>query len=67
MTSITVNGKAQALTGQPTITEMLQELGLAEKRVAVELNREIIPRSLHGETRLKAGDCIEIVHAIGGG
>lgn len=67
MTSIRVNGKAQALAGQPTITEMLQELGLAEKRVAVELNREIVPRSLHGETRLKAGDRIEIVHAIGGG
>lgn len=67
MTSITVNGKTQALTGQPTITEMLQELGLAEKRVAVELNQGIVPRSLHGETRLKAGDRIEIVHAIGGG
>ena len=67
MTSITVNGKAQALTGQPTITEMLQELGLTQKRVAVELNRDIIPRSLHGEIRLKAGDRIEIVQAIGGG
>jgi sulfur carrier protein len=67
MTSITVNGKAQALTGQPTITEVLQELGLAQKRVAVELNRDIIPRTLHGEIRLKAGDRIEIVQAIGGG
>jgi sulfur carrier protein len=67
MTSITVNGKAEALTGQPTITEMLRELGLAQKRVAVELNRDIIPRSLHGEIRLKAGDRIEIVQAIGGG
>jgi sulfur carrier protein len=67
MSSYTVNGKAQALAGQPTIEEMLQELGLGEKRVAVELNREIVPRSLHAKTRLNAGDRIEIVHAIGGG
>lgn len=67
MTSITVNGESRTLEHSPSITSLLEQLGLAEKRVAVELNREIVPRSLHDETRLKDGDQVEIVHAIGGG
>lgn len=67
MTSITVNGEAQSLPESHSITGLLEQLGLAEKRVAVELNGEIVPRGLHGETRLKDGDQVEIVHAIGGG
>jgi sulfur carrier protein len=42
-------------------------LQLGERRVAVELNLDIVPRSLHASTQLQAGDVLEIVHAIGGG
>jgi sulfur carrier protein len=43
------------------------QLGLADKRVAMEVNLEIIPRSRYGDQPLKDGDKVEIVHAIGGG
>lgn len=45
----------------------IDALGLGGRRIAVELNEDILPRSQHGETRLADGDRIEIVHAIGGG
>ncbi|HSM69325.1 MAG TPA: sulfur carrier protein ThiS [Xanthomonadales bacterium] len=64
---VIVNGKAEQIDPDIAIDQLLDRIGLAGKRVAVELNREIVPRSLHTETRLKAGDRIEIVHAIGGG
>lgn len=67
MTSITVNGETQSLPESPSVTCLLEQLGLAEKRVAVELNGEIVPRGLHAETRLKDEDQVEIVQAIGGG
>jgi sulfur carrier protein len=67
MTEITVNGEPVTLRSGADIAQLLAQLGLAEKRVAVELNREIVPRSQHAGTVLKAGDRIEIVHAIGGG
>jgi sulfur carrier protein len=46
---------------------LLTEEGLAERRVAVEVNGEIVPRSQHGDHQLKDGDVVEIVHALGGG
>ncbi|NND45564.1 MAG: sulfur carrier protein ThiS [Xanthomonadales bacterium] len=67
MIEITVNGEALSVKPDLDIPGLLQQLGLAEKRVAVELNREIIPRSQHSETALSQGDAVEIVHAIGGG
>lgn len=67
MTSITVNGEILILEDNPNIAGLLQVVGLADKRVAVELNREIVPRSRQGETWLKDGDRVEIVQAIGGG
>jgi len=67
MIDVIVNGKAEQIDPDIVIDQLLARIGLAGKRVAVELNREIVPRSLHGETRLKAGDRVEIVHAIGGG
>lgn len=50
-----------------TLAALLQELGLSERRVAVEVNREIVPRSRHGEHELKDNDRVEVVFAIGGG
>ncbi len=49
------------------LSELLVELGLGERRLAVELNNTIIPRGEHPTTILKDGDRVEIVHAIGGG
>ena len=50
-----------------SISHLLDELGLTGKRVAVERNGEIVPRSRHGETALAEGDQLEIVVAVGGG
>ncbi|MBB5015062.1 sulfur carrier protein ThiS [Rehaibacterium terrae] len=64
---IVLNGQAREWPAAPTIAELLASEGLAERRVAVEVNREIVPRSRHAEHRLADGDRVEIVHAIGGG
>lgn len=51
----------------PTLADLLAAEGLTERRVAVEVNGEIVPRGRHGEWRLNEGDVVEIVHALGGG
>lgn len=67
MIDIELNGEPQKLTPEITVAQLLAELGLADKRVAVEYNLDILPKSQHPETLLKSGDRVEIVHAIGGG
>lgn len=64
---IILNGEPQALAGPCTVLALLESRELAGRRVAVEVNGEIVPRSLHAEHALKDGDRIEIVHALGGG
>ena len=64
---IYINGEEQPLAGPTTIKDLLHELGLADKRLAVEVNHEIIPRSRHSDFELKPKDRIEVVNAIGGG
>jgi sulfur carrier protein len=64
---IVLNGEPRSLTRPLTVLELLQREGLGERRVAVELNGEIIPRGRHGEQSLQPGDRVEIVHALGGG
>ena len=64
---VTINGEALQLAQAMTVATLLELRGLAGKRVAVERNGEIVPRGLHAETPLAAGDCIEIVVAVGGG
>lgn len=64
---IILNGQEKPLAAPITVAALLQEMGLAERRVAVEVNREIVPRSRHGEVQLKDNDRIEVVFAIGGG
>ncbi|MGV8940410.1 MAG: sulfur carrier protein ThiS [Lysobacter sp.] len=65
--NITINGEPRSLATSTTLTELLLDEGLAERRVAIEINGEIVPRSLHAERALTDGDKIEIVHALGGG
>lgn len=64
---IQLNGKSQSLTATMTIAQLVEQNGLAGRRVAVELNGEIIPRKQHAQRQLAEGDSIEIVQAIGGG
>jgi len=67
MIQITLNGEPQELDTQPTVAQLLDKMNLTQRRVAVEINHEIIPKSRHQQRLVQAGDQIEIVHAIGGG
>lgn len=64
---IQLNGQPLALPDQSTVATLLQLQGLGERRVAVEVNGEIVPRGQHVSLALQAGDRVEIVHALGGG
>ncbi|MEH6824294.1 MAG: sulfur carrier protein ThiS [Motiliproteus sp.] len=64
---IELNGDSHQVAAETSVALLLQQLGLADKRVAVEYNLDILPKSQHPSTAIKAGDRIEIVHAIGGG
>ncbi len=63
---IMVNGESRELT-VATVAELLESLSMEPRRVAVELNRQIVPRAQHGETVLKDRDTLEIVTLVGGG
>ena len=65
--ALTVNGQARHVPPGSSVTDLLALIGLAERKVAVERNLEIVPRSQYAMTQLDAGDAIEIVHFIGGG
>jgi sulfur carrier protein len=67
MMNIVVNGQERALATNATVAALLDELGMAGQRVAVEVNQEIVPRSRHAEFRLNDSDRVEVVFAIGGG
>jgi sulfur carrier protein len=64
---ITLNGDARDCAPGTTVSSLLDAAGYAGKRVAVEVNLEIVPRSEHAAHLLADGDRVEIVHAIGGG
>lgn len=64
---IVLNGEPRSLEPGATVLQVLQIEGLADRRVAVEVNGEIVPRSRHAGHALAPGDRIEIVHALGGG
>ena len=64
---ICVNGTPESLTEPLTVAALLVQRGLAGKRVAVERNGEIVPKSLHATTELRPNDSLEIVVAVGGG
>ncbi|MFQ5469153.1 MAG: sulfur carrier protein ThiS [Gammaproteobacteria bacterium] len=62
-----VNGQSQTVAAGITAAELLAETGFQNKRIAVEINLEIVPRSSLSTLVLKEGDEVEIVQAIGGG
>ena len=64
---IQLNGEPRQTEVDTTIARLLADEGLAERRVAVEVNGEIIPRSQHPTRLLHEADRVEIVHALGGG
>jgi sulfur carrier protein len=64
---ITLNGSPRDCVAAATVAQLLEEAGYGGRRVAVEVNRDIVPRSQHATHRLADGDQVEIVHAIGGG
>jgi thiamine biosynthesis protein ThiS len=64
---IVVNGEPRRLAESSTLLDLLDTLGLDPRTVVVELNREIVRRPRLGETRLAAGDAVELVHFVGGG
>lgn len=64
---ILLNGEPRRLHPTATVLLLLHAEGLDNRRVAVEINGEIVPRSRHAEWSLKDGDRVEIVHALGGG
>ncbi|WP_312166220.1 sulfur carrier protein ThiS [Phenylobacterium sp.] len=65
--TLTINGEQRAFAGVSSVAALVSELGLDPRKVAVERNLEIVPRSAYGQTALADGDRIEIVHFIGGG
>jgi thiamine biosynthesis protein ThiS len=64
---IIINGETQAFDGAVSVADLLARLGLPEKKIAVEHNLEIVPKSAYASHMVEAGDRIEIVHFIGGG
>lgn len=65
--NIILNGTTQTVADQCTISDLIGQLGLTDKRLAVEVNLDIIPRSEHNHHQLQENDKVEVVHAIGGG
>jgi len=63
---VIINGKSTVLAGPVTIDTLLLQLNI-EGKVAVEINRSIVPRSTFAQHRINDGDTLEIVRAIGGG
>jgi sulfur carrier protein len=67
MIELSVNGQQRQVPPGACVAQLLEVLELVGKRVAVERNGEIVPRSRHADTALAAGDRLEIVVAVGGG
>jgi sulfur carrier protein len=67
MLDIKINGEARQLPEPLTVAGLIEQLGYAGKRIAIERNGEIVPRGQHATTQLAAGDQLEIVVAVGGG
>ena len=67
MPNILLNGEPRELRVGINLTDLLETAGFGGRKVAVEINREIVPKSRHAERVLTDGDRVEIVHAMGGG
>lgn len=64
---IILNGDQRKVADKSSLSQLIDDLQLSGKRLAIEVNREIIPKSEHDTYILKDGDRVELVHAIGGG
>jgi len=64
---LTVNGELRDVPDGLTVRGLVEHLGLTDGPVAVERNREVVPRANHATTPLASGDVVEIVHFVGGG
>src|SRR5262245_31909657 len=67
MLNLTINGEPRTLTDPLTVAELVERLGYDRRRVAVEVNQEVVPLPRHVEHRLSSGDAVEIVTLVGGG
>ncbi len=67
MITISINGEPRQLPADATIASLIDQMGLTGKRIALERNGEIVPRSTFGTQRLLESDKLEIVVAVGGG
>lgn len=67
MLELRINGEARQFPAPHTVASLIEALGYAGKRIAVERNGEIVPKSTHATTPLQSGDQLEIVVAVGGG
>ena len=65
--NITLNGKPHALNQDRSVADLVRSLGYEGKRIAVERNGDIVPKSQHAQTALANDDVVEIVVAVGGG
>ncbi|MDE2439653.1 MAG: sulfur carrier protein ThiS [Betaproteobacteria bacterium] len=67
MLTLMINGEARQFSAPLTVAGLVEALGYTGKRIAVERNGEIVPKSEHGSIALVSGDQLEIVVAVGGG
>ncbi len=67
MIRIVINGQPREVSAGTTVASLVAELGFGDKRVAVERNREVVPRARHVDTVLVADDRLEVVTFVGGG
>lgn len=67
MITVSINGATRQLPDSTGVAELIEEMGLTGKRIALERNGEIVPRSLFAAQQLADGDKLEVVVAVGGG
>jgi sulfur carrier protein len=67
MIRVVVNGEPHEVPAGTTVADLVVRLGLGDRRVAVERNREVVPRATHADTTLDDGDRLELVTFVGGG
>jgi sulfur carrier protein len=65
--NILINGTPRDISDGTTITQLLRELDMAARQVAVEVNLELVPRARHAEHQLREADRLEVVTLVGGG
>jgi len=64
---ILVNDEPRELPANATVADLVATLGLGPRRVAIEVNRAVVPRATYAETPLHDGDAVEVIHFVGGG